>query len=53
MVEATAASEASGAMAAPTLAHPMVINCKLPPNITPSSRWPVTKPIREQATTGW
>ena len=37
IAEATPAKAASGAIAAPTLAQPIVINCKLPPSITPSS----------------
>ena len=50
--EATAASAASGATAAPIFAQPSAIICNEPPNITPASRFPVTRPINEQATNG-
>ena len=49
---ATEAKAASGATAAPIFAHPKANNCKEPPNITPSFKCPLTKPINVHATNG-
>ena len=53
IADATDANAASGATAAPILAHPSANNCRAPPKIIPSDKCPVAKPINEQAIIGW
>jgi len=53
MAEATDASAASGATAAPMFAQPRAIIWSWPPRRMPSWRWPLTRPMSVQATRGW
>ena len=52
IADAIDANAASGATAAPMLAQPKAIICKLPPKIIHGTNCPVTNPIRVHATTG-
>ena len=52
IAEATEARAASGAIAAPTFAHPRAISCNAPPSIIHSVGRPVANPINEQAIIG-
>ena len=52
IADATDASAASGATAAPTFAHPSAIICSEPPRMIPSDACPLTTPIKVHATSG-
>ena len=52
IADATDASAASGATAAPTFAHPSAIICSEPPRMIPSVACPLTIPIKVHATSG-
>ena len=53
MEEATEARAASGATAAPMFAQPRAIIWREPPRMMPSCKWPETRPMSVQATSGW
>ena len=52
IADAVEAKAISGATAAPMLAHPKTIICNVPPRIIPAVKFPVTKPINVQVTSG-